>query len=155
MRKNIKTKVLRSVLLAKINEGGVTYCPSSGKDYAMSNNIAIAPFPERSQAFEGKATRRMVSFYFRKNKDLFSKNLSFGAWYDKVSSKTYFDVVSPVPLEKEKDAIALGKDANQIAGFNLSDFSEIPLGGTGEYSPALVTPFMDRLSMALALITNK
>jgi hypothetical protein len=55
-------------------------------------------------------------------------------------------------VEKQTEAITLGKNANQIAGFNLSDFTEIPLGGTGEFNDSLVTPFEERLEEATALM---
>jgi hypothetical protein len=150
----LKKKVLKNVL-AKINEGGVTYCPLLNIDYAKTKNIAIAPFPERSQVFKGKPTEKMLKSYCLKNNDLLNSGFSFGAWPDNGCKKTYFDISAPIPLSKKTKAVNLGKCANQIAGFNLFDFSEIPLGGTGEFKPALITPFGDRLSMALKLLTNQ
>lgn len=149
----IKRQTLRK-LVEQINQGGITYCSSLKKDYAGTKHIAIAPFPERSQMFAGKATKRIVTNYCKKNKDLISKHFSLGAWFDKVGSKTYLDIVAPIPLEKESEALTLGMNANQIAGFNLSDFSEIPLGGTGEFDLSMVTPFNERLNKALTLISN-
>ena len=149
----IKKKVLGK-LIEQINQGGVTYCPSLNKDYSRTKNIAISPFPERSQILIGKATKRIVTNYCNKNKDLISKNFSLGAWLDKGCLKTYLDIVAPIPLEKESEALTLGINANQIAGFNLFDFSEIPLGGTGEFNLSMITPFEERFNKALTLISN-
>ena len=149
----VKRQTLKK-LVEQINQGGLTYCPSLNKDYVRTEHVAIAPFPERSQIFTGKATKRIVTNYCKKNNDLISKHFSLGAWFDKGSSKTYLDIVAPIPLEKKSEALTLGINANQIAGFNLSDFSEIPLGGTGEFNLSMVTPFHKRLNEALALISN-
>jgi len=148
IKNNILSKITR-----QINEGGITYGPLLDKDYGGTPNIAISPFPERSKIFKGKATGKIVSNYFSRNNDLFQKGFAIGGWTDKNSNKTYLDITAPIPLEKQSEAIALGKKANQIAGFNLSDFSEIPLGGTGEFSP-LVSPYYERLEDAEMLMNN-
>jgi hypothetical protein len=125
----------------------------TGNGSGGTRNIAIAPFPERSQTFTGKATRWKVNGYCTKNNDLLQKGFALGGWFDKGNAATYLDITAPVPLEKQSEAISLGKNANQIAGFNLSDFTEIPLGGTGEFN-SLISSFDERLNEALALIRN-
>ena len=147
----MKKEVLKTILTKIISHGSATYSPLLDKDYSGTSNIAIAPFPERSQTFEGQATEKIVSDYCEKNNDLFIKHFAFGAWLDKGSAKTYLDVVAPIPLEKQPEAVVLGRNANQIAGFNLYDFSEIPLGGTGEFNSSVI-PFGERLREASMLI---
>jgi len=146
----IEGEALKKVL-TQINRGGTTYCPLSNKDYGGTRNIAVAPFPERSQTLSGKATGKMVRDYCNKNSDLFRGGFALGAWLNKSNSKTYLDVVAPIPLEKQSAGITLGKNANQIAGFNLSDFSEIPMGGTGKFDSSVI-PFRERLKEALTLM---
>ena len=146
----IKNKVLQT-LSKKINEGGVTYNPFSNKDYSGTRNIAISPFPERSQVFKGKATGKRIANYCNKNNDLLQNNFALGGWFDENSENTYLDITAPIPLEKESEAINLGRNANQIAGFNLFEFSEIQIGGTGEFN-SIVSPFQERLNQALNLI---
>lgn len=133
------------------NNGGTTYGPLLNKDYSGTQNVAIAPFPERSKIIKGKATKKMVLNYCRKNSDLFQNNLALGVWADTKNKKTYFDVTAPIPLEKMEEAKILGKSSNQIAGFNLSDFTEIPLGGTGEFN-STVSPFVERLGNTIRLM---
>ena len=149
-----KKGVLKDVL-NQINKGGVTFCFAQNKNYAKTENISIAPFPERSEKFKGKVTRKILMNYCRKNIDLMEKKFSLGGWYNENSLETYLDISAPIPLSKKTEAVTLGKCANQIAGFNLSDLAEIPLGGTGEFNSSLMTPFGNRLSMALKLLTNK
>ena len=139
--------------LTQINRGGATYCPLLDKDYGGTRHIAISPFPERSQVLSGRATGKMVTNYCKKNSDLFKRRFALGAWLYKSCAKTYLDVVAPIPLEKRSAAVTLGKNANQIAGFNLFDFSEIPLGGTGKLDSS-ITPFKERLKEALTLMVN-
>ena len=156
--KNTKHSVVENSALRKlvmqINKGGVTYSPLLDKDYGGTQYLAIAPFPERSQTFTGRATGRMVKSYCDKNNDLLEKGFPLGAWFNANDGKTYLDVVTTISVEKQTEAITLGKNANQIAGFNLSDFTEIPLGGTGEFNDSLVTPFEERLEEALTLMSS-
>jgi len=147
----IKRKVL-SELIKQINQGGVTYCPLLKKNYARTEYISVSPFPERSQVFTGKITTRVLKSYCLKNSDLFKRGFSLGAWFDSVSLMTYLDISAPIPLSKSSEAITLGKGANQIAGFNLFDLSEVQLGGTGEFNLSMITPFGERLNEALSLM---
>jgi hypothetical protein len=149
----LKNKVLGK-LVKQINKGGVTYSPLLHKDYGGTKYLAVSPFPERSQIFTGRATGKMIAGYCYKNNDLIEKGFSLGAWFNGNDGKTYLDVVTTVSVEKQTEAITLGKHSNQIAGFNLSDFTEIPLGGTGEFDDSLVSPFEERLSEALTLMSN-
>lgn len=148
----VKNRTLQK-LVTQIKKGGVTYSPLLNKDYSGTRNIAISPFPERSKIFKGKATQKMVTSYFNRNNDLFQKRFSLGSWPDKDNAVTYLDIIAPIPLEKREEAITLGKHSNQIAGFNLYRFSEIPLGGTGEFNSS-VPPFKERLEEALGLMSN-
>lgn len=138
-------------ILSQINNGGTTYGPVLDKDYAGTHNIAVSPFPERSQILIGKVTKKIVENYLKRNRDLFLKNFALGAWFDKNSLKTYLDIAVPVSLKKQTEAVALGRRANQIAGFNLFNSSEVPIGGTGVFN-SIVTPFQERLKEALTLI---
>ena len=158
VRVNNKSIVLKRKTLNKIsdqiNRGGVTFCFARNKDYAKTENIAISPFPERSEKIKGKVTSKKLKSYCFRNRDLFNRNFSLGAWYDKRSLETYLDISVPIPLSQKAEAVTLGKESNQIAGFNLYDLTEIPLGGTGEPNSSLITPFGDRLDMALKLLTK-
>lgn len=149
----VKNSVLRK-LVTQINKGGVTYSPLLDKDYGGTQYLAIAPFPERSQIFTGKATGEMIANYCEKNNDLLKKGFPLGGWFNEGNGKTYLDIVTTISVEKQEEAITLGKHANQIAGFNLSDFTEIPLGGTGEFNDSLVSPFEERMNEALTLMGN-
>lgn len=149
----LKKEVIKK-LVTQINKGGVTYSPLLDKDYSGTQYLAISPFPERSQTFTGRATGKMITDYCDKNNDLIDKGFPLGAWFNGNDGKTYLDVVTTVSVEKHAEAITLGKNANQIAGFNLSDFTEIPLGGTGEFDDSLVSPFEERLNEALTLMGN-
>ena len=144
-------KAVIKKVVRQINKGGVTYDLLQNKDYIETRNIAIAPFPEKSETFTGKATIKIVTDYCEKNSDLLQKGFSLGAWFNSSNTKTYFDIVATIPLEKISKAIILGNKANQIAGFNLLSFTEIPLGGSGEFNSS-VTPFEERLKEALVLM---
>lgn len=147
----IKEKALKTIT-SQINKGGATYSPSLDKDYAGTSNIAISPFPERSQIVKGRVTMKMVKNYCKDNLDLL-EHFALAGWFNSAQSQTYLDVSVPISLEKESEAIVLGKDSNQISGFNLLNFSEIPLGGTGRFN-SLVVPFESRLKTALALMNE-
>lgn len=149
--KAIKKSVVKKILAQIINHNGSTHDPLLNKDYNGTPNIAIAPFPERSQVFIGELTREMIAGYCHKNNDLFQKHFALGVWFEKNTKKTYLDVVVPIPLEKQSEALKLGRSANQIAGFNLLDFSEIQIGGTGEFNSSVYS-FDERFKNALALI---
>lgn len=149
----LNRKTLKKVL-DQINKGGVTYCPLLEKDYARTEHISVSPFPERSQVFTGKITARVLKSYCLKNSDLFKSGFSLGAWFDSCSLMTYLDISAPIPLSKSSEAITLGKGANQIAGFNLMDLSEVQLGGTGEFNLSMIAPFGERLNEALSLMSN-
>lgn len=148
----IKNSVLRK-LVRQINKGGVTYSPLLNKDYGGTQYLAISPFPERSQIFIGRATGKMIANYCDKNNDLLEKGFPIGGWFNEGNGKTYLDVVTTISVDKRQEAITLGKHANQIAGFDLSSFTEIPLGGTGEVNSS-VTPFEERLNEASGLMDN-
>lgn len=149
-----KRRAIIKKVVRQINKGGVTYDVLRNKDYSGTLNIAIAPLPERSEIFSGRATSKMLTNYYRKNNDLLQKGFPVGGWFNQNNTKTYLDITVPIPSEKRREAISLGKKANQIAGFDLYSFSEIPLGGTGEVNDSLVAPFEERLNEALALMGN-
>jgi hypothetical protein len=148
----LKNSALRKLVI-QINKGGVTYSPRLDKDYGGTQYLAISPFPERSQIFTGRATGKMIASYCKKNNDLLEKGFPLGGWLNESNGKTYLDIVATIPVDKRQEAISLGKHANQIAGFDLSNFKEIPLGGTGEVD-ASITPFEERLDEASGLMDN-
>ncbi len=153
--KNKKQIIIQNSVLKKlttqINKGGVTYNPILNKDYNGTKNIAISAFPERSEIFKGNVTRKIVSDYCAKNSDLLEKGFPLGGWYNEKTKETYLDITTSIPLRRKIKAISLGKSANQIAGFNLFNFSEIPLGGTGIFNSS-VSPFKERLRNASKLM---
>ena len=136
---------------SKIKEGGVTYSPVLNKDYAGTPNIAVSPFPERSWVIKGKVTTEMLREYCKQNIDLLVCYFALGVWTNLATLETYLDITVPIPLEREREAKALCKKSNQISCFNLSNFSEIPTGGTGRFN-SKVASFENRLKTALALM---
>lgn len=150
---NIISKKALKRIASQINRGGATYGPLLDKNYAGTPNIAISPFPELSQIVKGRVTTAMLRKYCKKNIDLLSEYFSVAGWFNKAQSQTYLDISVPISLEKESEAVALGKDSNQISGFNLFNFSEVPLGGTGKFN-SKVAPFENRLKTALALMNK-
>lgn len=116
-----------------ISEGGATMDVVRNIDYGGTPHIAVSPFPERSQIYIGETTRKMLAQYLRQNFDLLSKKgYALGGWFDTSSGQTYLDVVVPVPKNRSREAVALGRMSNQKAIFDLEEFKEIPTGGTGE-----------------------
>lgn len=155
--KNMKNKLklvnkTLQKLAMKTNQGGVTYDVLLDKDYLGTPYISIAPFPERSQIFEGKATRKMILNYCNKNSDLLLEHFTLGAWFNKENKRTYLDVAALIPIEKQDQAVTLGRKANQVAGFNLSNCEEIPIGGIGEFN-SLMIPLKERFQEAMNLMS--
>jgi hypothetical protein len=149
----LKKKVIIKKVVRQINKGGVTYDLLLNKDYKGTSNIAISPFPERSQIVKGRATTKIVNNYCKNNSDLLLKHFALGAWFNSDESQTYLDITALISLKKEREAKILGKISNQISGFNLLNLSEIPLGGTGRFN-SLVAPFENRLKTALTLMNQ-
>lgn len=149
-RKFIDFIVYKKVL-RKINRSGATYNMFHDIDYCGSGNIAISPFPERTQIFKGKIDIKIIEKYCNKNMDLLYKGFMLGGWFDRESKQTYLDITAVIPYEKGQEAYDLGKKANQIAGFDLLCRKEFKIGGTGIFNQN-VSPFKDRLIEALTLI---
>lgn len=126
--------------------GGSTYSYGGRSRSGEKGVAAVSLYPERSQVIEGELTPGHVQAYVDRNKDLLLRDQrnSIGTWYDKDSGKHYLDVSVVAPRE---EAIALGKQYNQKAVFDLEKFEEIPTGGTGDPIEGLPAE-VDRLPRA-------
>lgn len=115
-------------ILKSVQEtGGATYNMSRG-NVAGQKLFAVATHPDRAVILNEPPTEESLNQYLSQNRDLLDADTSLGVWVN--NGKTYLDIVTTIP-DREK-AIELGKANNQIAIFDLSNFQEIPTGGTGE-----------------------
>lgn len=118
-------------MLAAHNEFGGSTFDLDGDNLIGQQGYSVSIYPERSLILEQAPTPEVVQDYISTHRDLFADPRNkIGSWWDKESGKHYIDVVAVLP---DRDAaIALGKQYNQKAVFDLSALEEIPTGGTGE-----------------------
>lgn len=109
------------------NTGGASYDLEEG-DLAGTPTYAVSIYPERGVILDHQPTEEEIDAYLQQNSDILGGDNAIGAWSS--GGKTYLDVV--VALEDVDQAIALGKQHNQIAIYDLQNRVEIPTGGTGE-----------------------
>jgi hypothetical protein len=137
--------------------GGFTMDLLRNVDYAGTPNIAVSPYPERTMTIGAEGVNgQTLATFVKNNADIFlnpkMKGLVQGGWFDEKSGFGGLDVVLPVPLSMEPEAAPLGGAANQIAGFNLSSFDEVPFGGDGKVEGA--APLAQREAMVQALLAK-
>jgi hypothetical protein len=113
----------------KTPDGGFTFNPRSGKP--VTSGFAVAMHKDRSEEIDlADATPARLKSYVDKNKDLLDQDDNmFGGWHDPASGKVWLDI-SAVKSDKD-EAIKLGKKHNQIAIFDLENFTSVDTGGTG------------------------
>jgi hypothetical protein len=130
----------QSILDAAFHQGGLTIQTTSGKiptsGVAVAQEGASGVFDARE--FFGPSGPLLVSDWMIQHGDaLDSETAHMGVWYDHANGKVVLDVVDV--LKDREAAIALGKQRDQIAVFDLGTFEEIPTGGTGGYANGLET----------------
>jgi len=110
-------------------DGGFTVNPRNGAD--VSKGFAVAIYPERSKEIaHSEVGADTIKQYADSNSDVLSMDGNMmGGWHDPASGTVWLDV-SRVTSSKEK-AIALAKQHNQIAIFDLGSGNSIDTGGTG------------------------
>jgi hypothetical protein len=136
------------------NEGGFTADLIKSIDFGGTPHISVSPFPERTMKLQGETTTKHLAEFIKKNFNLLKKKgFAVGGWYNKADGMTYLDVVVIVPKEKAKLATKLGNKSNQIAGFDLETFKEIPYKGDGTMSK--VAPISERISIIKEILKNK
>jgi hypothetical protein len=126
-------------LIERLHEedGGATFSLYFG-NVAGQELFAVSLYPERSVQVRGRfiSARRLLAF-LAQNQDLLSDpRNAIGTWYNEDDDTTYLDVTATVPDRVE--AIALGKQYNQIGVYDLQRGEDIVTGGTGE--PLLDAP---------------
>lgn len=135
------------------NEGGFTYDLIRGIDFGGTPHISVSPFPERTMKIQGETTTKHLAEFLKKNFNLLKKKgFAAGGWYNKADGMTYLDVVVTVPKEKAHLATKLGNKSNQIAGFDLETFNEIPYKGDGTISK--VAPITERMEIIKEILNR-
>jgi hypothetical protein len=150
-------------MMDAIPNGGFTYDPS-GK--IPTSGFAVGVYPDKSTTIPlEEVTKQKVSDWMAQNTSLLSvRGNMLGGWTD--NGKLYLDIVKVYPMNQKDEALAAGKEHNQIsiadlAAIHRGDWSEaiINTGGTGVQKSegkahfVLATPdtnvteFLDRLKI--------
>uniref|UniRef100_A0A6H1ZS43 RelA/SpoT domain-containing protein n=1 Tax=viral metagenome TaxID=1070528 RepID=A0A6H1ZS43_9ZZZZ len=127
----IKGKELEGIV-AKINEGGITYDMLKKVPRANEPLFSVSIYPENTKLIDvGKLKTQDIYEFVRKNRKMLDKpNHFLGGWLDTESGKIFLDV--SVSVKDKSKAIQLGKEFNQKSVYDLMNFKEINTGGTGE-----------------------
>jgi hypothetical protein len=98
-------------------------------DVAGQGLFAVSLYPERSVEVRGRfVPTRWLQAFLAQNQDLLrDPRITIGTWYNEEDDTTYLDVTATLP-DKEQ-AIALGRQCNQIAIYDLLHGEEIDTGG--------------------------
>lgn len=145
------TSATKKFIKAAADNGGASMDLIRHIDYGGTPHISVAPFPERSVILDKGASMGEILDYVEKNKDLFkNRGTATGMWTDPASGKTYLDAAIMIPKEHADLAEKLGKMGNQIAGFDLQDFKELPYGGDG--SKEGVAPLSERTRLVKEIL---
>ena len=99
-----------------------------------TNSYSFSVFPDLTTTIPGKnITAEQINKFAAKAQDAGidtgSPNMTIGTWYDTETDTTFLDIAFTTTDRAE--AIALGTQFNQKAIFSLSNYEEIPIGGTG------------------------
>lgn len=115
-------------------EGGATFSLYFG-NVADQELFAVSLYPERSVQVRGRSvsTRRLLAFVIQNQDLLADPRTAIGTWYNEEDDTTYLDVTAVLPDREQ--AVALGRQYNQIAIYDLLRGEEIATGGTGEPLP--------------------
>jgi hypothetical protein len=117
------------------DQGGSTINAVHGDLGGREGNYSVSIFPEFTWVVPGRliTPEQVAEFEARlraKGINPATPNLSIGTWYNPATNETQFDLA--ITTTNRERAIALGFQYNQIAIFDLGNFSDIPTGGTGE-----------------------
>jgi hypothetical protein len=138
----VETAVMQIERLHR-EKGGATFSLYFADDVGQEL-FAVSLYPERSVQTRGRVvpTQRLQAF-IAKNQDLLHDPRNcIGTWYNEEDDAIYLDVTAT--LVDREQAIALGRQYDQIAIYELVDEEEIATGGTGEPLPN-APPEMNRL----------
>lgn len=126
------------------DHGGATYNLSFG-DVSGERLYSVSIYPERSRRTRGAdLDSDLVQRFITENLDLLGDpRHSLGTWFNDANGITYLDVSVTLPTRRQ--AVAVGRQYNQIAGYDLRRMEEFPIGGTGEEVPDLPPP-VERLA---------
>jgi hypothetical protein len=126
----VAVTVARVVALHEAN-GGVTYNLHFG-NVAGKPLYAVSLCPERSKVVAGRSVdAAIVRRFILDNDDLLGDpRNNVGTWYNESDDTTYLDISTALPDRDE--AVAIGRQYNQIAIFDLSALQALDIGGTGE-----------------------
>jgi hypothetical protein len=122
-----------AIELAPLHEasGGATFNLYVGS-LAGQRLYAVSLYPERGRIVRGQqVSPARLRQFIEANRDLLSDpRNSVGTWFDEVLGITYIDVSAT--LADLAESIALGRQYNQVAIYDLYGEQVIPIGGTGE-----------------------
>jgi hypothetical protein len=120
-------------LMARTTKGGFTYSVTNASH--VKSGYALSPYPERSEVHDTKdMSSSVIKTYRDKNADLLGKPDHYlGAWRERAEEGKIDRVWLDVSIVKgsKAEAVAVGKEHNQIAMYDLAKGEEIPLGGSG------------------------
>lgn len=123
-------------MVEAVKNGGFTYDPA-GK--VPTQGFSVGVFPEKSTSLPVEAvTKQKVSDWMAKNTALLSKHGNMlGGWVDK--GTLYLDIVKVFPPNQKTEAMAAGKEHNQLSIADLDaihrgdwDHAIIDTGGDGK-----------------------
>ena len=124
---------IKNIVNIHNTKGGSTVNAVHG-DITFTNAYSVSIFPELGITSPGKRiTEKQIADFDAKLRaagvDTSSPNFSIGTWYDAKSDTTYIDAA--ITTSDRAQAIALGKQFNQKAVYDLGGLAEISTGGTG------------------------
>ena len=107
------------------NPGGFS-TTLNGETPTSGHMVAV---PGRSTVIQGLPTESHIDEYARRNADVLSQpGAHIGGWHNE--GKTYLDVSHNI--HDREQAVAAGRQRNQIAIWDVKHGREIPTGGTGK-----------------------
>lgn len=125
----------REMYRAVRERGGITIGRVSHE--VPSHGYVVSVHPEHSLVVglhELENDRGSVDKWLAEKSHILDQPGNFvGAWHDTASDKVYLDVVEVYPADQRKEAVQAGRDANQIAIWDIGNSKEINTGGTGEH----------------------
>lgn len=120
----------RKMLDRLIRDGGFTLDPVSGR--ASNTGWAVAVAPEHSLHLPSNdvSAEKIAQWQEINAARLAPPGTKIGGWLDTETGDVWLDIVKVVRSQEQAEEI--GRKANQIAIFNLTDKVEVRIGGTGE-----------------------
>ncbi len=136
--------LVNQILATHQQTGGSTFNLRTGQNLAGQKFYSVSPFKELEQILDHDPTSQDITDFMSRpgvREKLFdpSGEYSLGTWRDSESGQTYLDVVVTTP--KLERAIEIGRQANQIAAFDLSKVDP----RTGEVAEGAEIPIQERM----------